>query len=817
MTLQTNRSALRTLLLAFFISPVALAVLAALVHADTVALWLFDEQVGLYPSCVLSDSSPGDHPLVLGRGGQIVEGMYGNALQPLDQAEIDLSPASRYTGFQRRPSIDPNRKTPPMDWSNAKFCALMTRGERHLRQEVGFSSATRTPLNLGDFDWTVEFWYQPTGKAQHDGVVLEIGTGPRGDNQQVTQLTVNGDQKGFTLWNEPSKTRLLIPSSTIALTPTDGNWHHFAFVYDASSGQIRHYVDGKLQALPPKCQLKRLPVGDEDYLSVGRDGHWQRPLLGRLDEMRISDEQVYSGDFTPPLSFSKYHRPNYSSPKLQDASPLLFAGENAGKDPVPLGSRKHLFIDDALIADRENVTFNVNPPRLAERVLDNIAGHLVVFEDDTGTIRLYYKEEGGKLAVLTSRDGVQFAKPDLSKLTGLVDNIVIDDPVGFGTIFIDPNAPVDERIKYFSGYDGRAMYVYTSPDGYRFKRNETAALPFRAASQSIAYYDDQRQKYVAFHRTDMPETVGGHTERAFVMTETTDPMLPWPFKPLSQSEQREIGKRRRIGNRLPWYLDNGPLTPPGPGIEYPTIFATDETRDPIATDIYVPKNVKYPWAPDTYLAFPLLYFHYHDDGPPTRQLLGNRDRERGSGPLETQIAVSRDGIHWKRHPRPAYIKIGRHDGLDIHKNYIAHGMVRRGEEIWQYYLGSELYHSPWTNEGREAVFRVVQRLDGFISADSHYTGGTILTRPLTFEGNRLVLNIDTGATGYAQVGLLDENGKPIAGFSIDDCVYINGDHIEIEVEWLDRGKNVSELAGRPVQLLFHMRGTKLYSMQFVNR
>jgi len=144
-------------------------------------------------------------------------------------------------------------------------------------------------------------------------------------------------------------------------------------------------------------------------------------------------------------------------------------------------------------------------------------------------------------------------------------------------------------------------------------------------------------------------------------------------------------------------------------------------------------------------------------------------------------------------------------------------MIRRGEEIWQYYLGSEQYHSPWSHTGREAVFRVVQRLDGFISADSPYTGGTMLTRPLTFEGNRLVLNIDTGATGYAQVGLLDETGKPIAGFHIDDCVYINGDHIETEVEWLDRGKDLSELAGRPVQLLFRMRGTKLYSMQFINR
>jgi hypothetical protein len=322
---------------------------------------------------------------------------------------------------------------------------------------------------------------------------------------------------------------------------------------------------------------------------------------------------------------------------------------------------------------------------------------------------------------------------------------------------------------------------------------------------------------VAFHRSDMPETVGGHTERASVRTETTDVMRPWPFKPLSQAEQLAIGERRRIGTKIPWYLDNGPLTPGGFGVEYPIGVAPDDSLDPIGTDVYVPKCIKYPWAPDTYLAFPLMYFHYHDEGPATRQVLGRRDRDRGSGPLETQIAVSRDGIDWKRYPRPAYIEIGRHDGLDLHKNYIGHGMVRRGEEIWQYYFGSEEYHSNWSNKGREAVFRVVQRLDGFVSADTPYEGGRLVTRPLTFKGNRLVLNIDTGATGYAQVGLLDKDGKLIEGFTVDDCVYINGDHIEIEVEWLGKGTDVSALAGRPVQIVFQLRGTRLYSLQFVDR
>jgi hypothetical protein len=315
----------------------------------------------------------------------------------------------------------------------------------------------------------------------------------------------------------------------------------------------------------------------------------------------------------------------------------------------------------------------------------------------------------------------------------------------------------------------------------------------------------------------MYRTPGGKTERSAVMTETKDLMRPWPFRPVSQQEQDELGKTLRLGRKSPYYVDNGPVTPPGFGVEYPRVFAPDPQFDEPGVDIYVPKCMKYPWATDTYVSFPLMYFHYEGEGPEGRVVLGLEERQRGSGPLETQMAVSRDGIAWQRYPRPTYIGIGRHAGLDVKKNYIAHGMVRRGDEIWQYYVGSELYHSTWQKSGREAIFRVVQRLDGFVSADFAYTGGGMVTRPLTFTGNRLVLNVDTDATGHLQVGLLDEAGEPIEGFGVDDCVYVNCDETAAEVEWLDKGKDLSSLAGKVVQVRIEGRGAKLYSMQFVER
>jgi hypothetical protein len=199
-------------------------------------------------------------------------------------------------------------------------------------------------------------------------------------------------------------------------------------------------------------------------------------------------------------------------------------------------------------------------------------------------------------------------------------------------------------------------------------------------------------------------------------------------------------------------------------------------------------------------------------------MLGEKSRARGSGPIEAQFAASRDGIHWKRYPRPVYIEIGTHAGDPIHQVYLAHGMVRRGDEIWQYYFGDEGYHSSCKSGMKRAVYRVVQRLDGFVSAVAPYDrAGLLVTRPFVFERNRLVLNVDTGASGYVQVGLLDQSGRSIDGFDLEDCVYISGNFVETEVEWLRRGKDVSKLQGRPVQAVFRMRGAGLYSFQFVRR
>jgi hypothetical protein len=232
----------------------------------------------------------------------------------------------------------------------------------------------------------------------------------------------------------------------------------------------------------------------------------------------------------------------------------------------------------------------------------------------------------------------------------------------------------------------------------------------------------------------------------------------------------------------------------------------------------VPKAVKYAWAPDAYLAFPPIYFHYEGTQPETRSVLSARERNRGSGPIETQIMASRDGVTWKRYPRPVWLGLGEYPGgFDIHQTYMAHGQVRRGDEIWMYAYNTEEYHSGGKQgPNRRAMFRTVQRLDRFIAAEAPYDReATLLSRPFTFSGRRLMLNVDTGATGWVRVGLVGADGRPLAGHGVDDCVYVNGNELRYPVEWLGRGTDVSSLAGQTVRLAFKLRGARLFSFQFV--
>jgi hypothetical protein len=835
-----------------------LALLTLGARAGTVALWLFDEQAGVYPSSVLNDAGPGSHFLILGRGAEIGPGKFGRALRPIVSAPLAItarsagsdadSGASAVAFGLTPPPAQPGRTQPPMTWENAHFAAVFTNGDKHLRR-APFSSATGSKLNLGERDWTVECWLRINRDALEEGVIFEIGTGPRGENDLLTRFSVLPRENAFALAgisNDPDAAQGLVtrrieyanpegpPSgvaflraSTLALggfaLPRD-RWSHVALVHVAAAGELRLFVDGRVRAVAA-AKFNALPYGEEGYVSIGRDGRWGRPVAGAIDELRISDHAVYPAEFTPPGSFSRMHDGTRRASAPPAGVPLLFGAQAPRPAVVELGSRRHLFLDAALVASSEQLVFAAHPARVAEPVIQG-AGWISVVDAGPEDIRLYANGPDNSLAVFVSRDGVKFTAPDLGRgeFSGK-RNIVVADPASVGTVFIDRAAPPDERWKIVSGLRQRGgIFVYTSADGFAWRRHEAASLPFWAGSAVNVFHDGQRNRYVIHNRTDYYRTPGGSTDRKALLTEVTDLLAPWPFTPVTAEMTRAATARGVLSHADqldPWWLDNGPLAPGGFGLEYPVAFEADPRLDPIGTDVYNTRAQKYPWADDAYVAFPLFFFHYPRDGPPQRQILGHPEEARGSGLVETQLAVSRDGLNWTRYPRPAYVGIGDEDGYPMRRSYLGAGMVRRGRQIWHYSYTRSTYHDAWTKKAPapDVIHRLVQRVDGFVSLDAPYTGGTFATRPLRFTGNRLVLNIDTDAAGFAQFGLIDERGAPVPGFSIDDCVYVNGDEIDYEVEWLTpdgkRTKDVSALAGKPVQLVARMRGASLYALQFV--
>ena len=140
-----------------------------------------------------------------------------------------------------------------------------------------------------------------------------------------------------------------------------------------------------------------------------------------------------------------------------------------------------------------------------------------------------------------------------------------------------------------------------------------------------------------------------------------------------------------------------------------------------------------------------------------------------------------------------------------------------GDELWIYYLGTNHDHSsrvdPAAAKLLSGVSRAIMRLDGFVSADFDYAGGDLITPPITFQGSRLELNLDTGAGGVGRVEVLDLLGAPIPGYTLAEADQLNGNSVRMLASWQGRA-GVSALAGRPVRLHLKMRSAKLYAFQF---
>jgi hypothetical protein len=94
-------------------------------------------------------------------------------------------------------------------------------------------------------------------------------------------------------------------------------------------------------------------------------------------------------------------------------------------------------------------------------------------------------------------------------------------------------------------------------------------------------------------------------------------------------------------------------------------------------------------------------------------------------------------------------------------------------------------------------------------------GGEATTKPFVFSGNQLEINFSTSAAGSIGIELQDENGKPLPGFTLEECPEIYGDEIERTVEW-NSNADLSKLEGKPVRMRIVLKDADLYSFRFRN-
>ena len=482
-----------------------------------------------------------------------------------------------------------------------------------------------------------------------------------------------------------------------------------------------------------------------------------------------------------------------------------------------IGTRRELFVDEALI---ESITGD------ARQILHHpIPGQIVLVNDqpwegnglnyvtvlrDGDTYRMYYRT--GKYDVLNqfksitpevicvalSKDGVQWERPNLGLIEyqGSKDNNIImikDDPKWLAaphhfSPFLDPNpaAPTAERYK---GTGGLPLRAWVSEDGFDWRLATREPIVVRSYFDSLncAVWDPLRAEYRVFSRT---KRYGGR-----------DVLV-------SRSQRFSEG-----------YAD--PVT-----LEY------TPSR---GGQLYTNQIIIYDRAPHYYLGFPTR-IEARGMTPATKYLPEwefrqrrehasatlNNDPGDGTAATEGLFMASRDGQHFRLYEE-AFARPGlRTKGTWFYGDmFQARGLLETrsttfedGPNELSLYFNENCLRPGLPGKMR----RYTLRLDGFVSIYATMPGGRVTTAPIRFSGNTLTLNYSSSVRGGVRVGFFNEIGEPIDGFSLEECPWIYGDHLERPVEWVrgaDVTTDVGSLAGRTIKIAFELKDADLFSYRFV--
>lgn len=499
------------------------------------------------------------------------------------------------------------------------------------------------------------------------------------------------------------------------------------------------------------------------------------------------------------------------------------------KEPLKIGSEKQLFIDDYCLGElrgtrrrfHQAVKHPANPlmtPKEPwEQTYIQLYGN-VLYDESMKLFRMWYSarytpdgERGSVNTVChaTSTDGIHWERSRLNLLKhkGMkLGNAVLQGHYVGPTVFHTPDDPDPARKYRMFVYTGEEILdpkqrksafsyhygVLFSPDGFVWTPYEHNPV-MQGGDISTCCYDPALKEYVSFpkvHRTDAGvyrRCVGASRSKDFMSWDT-------PCMVLSADEVDDARVARRLGRFRDLVIYDDPSY--------------------YHADMYGMTGFRYEG-----LRLGLVWFYDISSLRP-EELGGNDD-----GIINVQLAYSRGDnalAEWYRAgDREDFIPCGKDGSYDCACIYTAHTIVERQDELWFYYTGCNRGHG-WEEHVRTQCLSknpvlpcslnlATLRRDGFASIEALYPGGSFATKLLVLDGERLVINADA-EKGHILVELTDPEGKPIPGYTKEECVPFTQDAIRGDVRWRKKRSLVS-LKGKTARIVFHMKTARLYSFK----
>jgi hypothetical protein len=394
-----------------------------------------------------------------------------------------------------------------------------------------------------------------------------------------------------------------------------------------------------------------------------------------------------------------------------------------------------------------------------------------VFWDSIDRVfKMWYMGGYGESTCLAlSEDGIAWRRPTLDVVAGT--NIVISELRDSNTVWIDPHADTRTRYKmaWFNGSEGRLLFA-TSRDGIHWDRAGKSGPV--DGDRTTFFYNPFRNVWVFSLRESGMAGFTGRFRR-YLESATFPPQTVW-----------------RHGDSVLW--------------------AAADRLDPIRPE--------YAIQPELYNLDAVAY---------ESVLLGlftiwRGERTEREKPNDIVLGYSRDGFHWSRPDRRAFIGVSEHAGDWNWANVqsAGGGCVVVGDRLFFYVSGRQ--GEPGTSRpGVCSTGLATLRRDGFASIDDRFEPGAprravagvrqLTTRPVRFGGKYLWVNADVAAGGSLRVEILDEAGRIIPPFSLSSAQELTAvDGTRLRVTW--RGQETLEtVSNAAVRFRFSLRDARLYA------